>query len=118
MEFGIQLCTHIGPKVKSAVSYFDECLKLVELVDALNYTHVRTVEHYFEDYGGYSPNPLLFLTAAAMRCKRARLITGAVLPGFNNPLKIAGEGGMLDGISGGRPRGRFAAPFLPPGFVR
>src|SRR5258708_28528572 len=118
MEFGIQLCTHIGPKVKSAVSYFDECLKLVELVDALNYTHVRTVEHYFEDYGGYSPNPLLFLTPAAMRCKRARLITGAVLPVFNNPLKIAGEGGVLDGISGGRLEVGFARALLPHRFVR
>lgn len=118
MEFGIQFFPDIGPHVKSAASYFDDCLKLVELVDDLNYTHVRTVEHYFEDYGGYSPNPLLFLTAAAMRCKRARLITGAVLPVFNNPLKIAGEVGMLDGISGGRLEVGFARAFLPHEFIR
>jgi alkanesulfonate monooxygenase SsuD/methylene tetrahydromethanopterin reductase-like flavin-dependent oxidoreductase (luciferase family) len=118
MEFGIQFFPDIGPAVKPAAEYFDECLKLVELVDELNYTHVRTVEHYFEDYGGYSPNPLLFLTAAAMRCERARLITGAVLPVFNNPLKIAGEVGMLDGISGGRLEVGFARAFLPHEFIR
>ena len=118
MEFGIQFFPDIGPSVKPAAPYFDECLKLVDLVDDLNYTHVRTVEHYFEDYGGYSPNPLLFLTAAAMRCKRARLITGAVLPVFNNPLKIAGEVGMLDGISNGRLEVGFARAFLPHEFIR
>jgi alkanesulfonate monooxygenase SsuD/methylene tetrahydromethanopterin reductase-like flavin-dependent oxidoreductase (luciferase family) len=118
MEFGIQFFPDIGPAVKPAAPYFDECLKLVDLVDDLNYTHVRTVEHYFEDYGGYSPNPLLFLTAAAMRCKRARLITGAVLPVFNNPLKIAGEVGMLDGISNGRLEVGFARAFLPHEFIR
>jgi alkanesulfonate monooxygenase SsuD/methylene tetrahydromethanopterin reductase-like flavin-dependent oxidoreductase (luciferase family) len=118
MEFGIQFFPDIGPKVKAADAYFHECLKLVDMVDELNYAHVRTVEHYFEDYGGYSPNPILFLTAAAMRCKRARLITGAVLPVFNHPLKIAGEAGMLDAISGGRLELGFARAFLPHEFSR
>jgi len=118
MEFGIQFFPDIGPKVKSARDYFNDCLTLVDEADALNYTHVRTVEHYFEDYGGYSPNPIVFLTAAAMRCKRARLITGAVLPVFNNPLKLAGEIGMLDAISGGRLEVGFARAFLPHEFAR
>ena len=118
MEFGIQFFPDIGPAVKPADAYFDECLRIVDVVDELNYSHVRTVEHYFEDYGGYSPNPLLFLTAAAMRCRRARLITGAVLPVFNNPLKIAGEVGMLDAISNGRLEVGFARAFLPHEFNR
>ncbi len=118
MEFGVQFFPDVGPKVKAAAVYFDECLKLVDMVDELGYTHVRTVEHYFEDYGGYSPNPIVFLTAAAMRCWRARLITGAVLPVFNNPLKIAGEIGMLDAISGGRLEAGFARAFLPHEFSR
>ena len=118
MEFGIQFFPDIGPKVKSADRYFAECLRLVELTDPLNYTHVRTVEHYFEDYGGYSPNPIVFLTAAAMRSERARLITGALLPVFNNPLKLAGEIGMLDAISGGRLEVGFARAFLPHEFSR
>ncbi len=118
MEFGIQFFPDIGPKVKAADDYFRDCLALVDDTDALGYTHVRTVEHYFEDYGGYSPNPIVFLTAAAMRCKRARLITGAVLPVFNNPLKLAGEIGMLDAISGGRLEVGFARAFLPHEFSR
>jgi alkanesulfonate monooxygenase SsuD/methylene tetrahydromethanopterin reductase-like flavin-dependent oxidoreductase (luciferase family) len=118
MEFGLQFFPDVGPKTKAPDVYFDECLRLVDLADDLNFGHVRTVEHYFEDYGGYSPSPIVFLTAAAMRCKRARLITGAVLPVFNNPLKIAGEIGMLDAISGGRLEVGFARAFLPHEFSR
>ena len=62
--------------------------------------------------------PLLFLTAVAQRTKNVRLITGAVLPAFNSPLKLAGEIGMLDGISGGRLEVGFARAFLPHEFAQ
>ncbi|HXM71151.1 MAG TPA: LLM class flavin-dependent oxidoreductase, partial [Thermoanaerobaculia bacterium] len=88
------------------------------LCDELGYGHVRTVEHYFHPYGGYSPNPIVFLAAAAMRSRKARLITGAVLPIFNHPLKLAGEIGMLDAISEGRLEVGFARAFLPHEFAR
>ena len=74
-------------------------------------------EHYFTPYGGYSPNPVVFLAAAAQRTKKARLMTGAVLPAFNNPLKLAGELAMLDGLSGGRLDAGFARAFLPHEFA-
>ncbi|MEK9646410.1 MAG: LLM class flavin-dependent oxidoreductase, partial [Alphaproteobacteria bacterium] len=118
MEFGIQFFPDIGPDEKDAQTYFNECLNLVSLCDELGYTHVRTVEHYFESYGGYSPNPIVFLSACAQRSRNARLVTGAVLPVFNNPLKLAGEAGMLDGISNGRLELGFARAFLPHEFER
>jgi len=113
MEFGIQFFPDVGPEQKSAEQYFTEALKLVELCDAYGYRNVRTVEHYFLPYGGYTPNPMLFLAAAAARTRKARLSVGAVLPAFNNPLKIAGEAAMLDAISGGRLDLGFARAFLP-----
>ncbi|HXP73948.1 MAG TPA: LLM class flavin-dependent oxidoreductase [Stellaceae bacterium] len=118
MEFGIQFFPDVSPAQKPAAEYFAESLKLVELCDPYGYTNVRTVEHYFQPYGGYSPNPLLFLTAAAARTRKARLAAGAVLPAFNNPLKIAGEAGMLDAISGGRLEVGFARAFLPHEFAQ
>lgn len=118
MEFGIQFFPDVAPEQKSAQQYFHEALHLVSLCDELGYTNVRTVEHYFHPYGGYSPNPIVFLTAASQRTRKARLITGAVLPAFNNPLKLAGEIGMLDAISGGRIEVGFARAFLPHEFVR
>src|SRR3989442_11494808 len=48
-------------------------------------TLFRSVEHYFYDYGGHSPNPLVFLAAVAARTPRIRPITGAVIPAFNHP---------------------------------
>ena len=52
------------------------------------------------------------------RTKNTRLITGAVLPAFNSPLKLAGEIGMLDGISAGRLEVGFARAFLPHQFAQ
>ncbi len=113
MEFGMQFFPDVGPETMSGERYWRDCLALVDQCDAYGYTHVRTVEHHFNAYGGYSPNPHVFLAAASQRTKKARLVTGAVLPVFNSPLKIAGEIGMLDAISEGRLECGFARAFLP-----
>jgi alkanesulfonate monooxygenase SsuD/methylene tetrahydromethanopterin reductase-like flavin-dependent oxidoreductase (luciferase family) len=118
MQVGIQFFPDIGPDVKSARDYWQEALCLVGLCDRYGYTHVRTVEHYFNPYGGYSPNPVVFLAAAAQVTKHARMITGAVLPAFNNPLKLAGELAMLDALCNGRLDIGFARAFLPHEFSR
>jgi natural product biosynthesis luciferase-like monooxygenase protein len=118
MEFGIQFFPSVGPQQKPADVYWRDALHLTRLAEELGFTNVRTVEHYFHAYGGYSPNPLVFLSAAAAATRSVRLITGAVLPVFNNPLKLAGEIGMVDAISGGRLEVGFARAFLPHEFAR
>jgi alkanesulfonate monooxygenase SsuD/methylene tetrahydromethanopterin reductase-like flavin-dependent oxidoreductase (luciferase family) len=118
MQVGIQFFPDIGPDVSSARDYWQQALSLVALCDRYGYSHVRTVEHYFHPYGGYSPNPVVFLAAAAQVTKRARLVTGAVLPAFNNPLKLAGELAMLDALCDGRLDIGFARAFLPHEFAR
>jgi alkanesulfonate monooxygenase SsuD/methylene tetrahydromethanopterin reductase-like flavin-dependent oxidoreductase (luciferase family) len=118
MEFGIQFFPDVRPQEKSGAAYFSDALALAEEADRLGFTHIRIVEHYFHHYGGYSPNPIVFLAAAAQRTRQARLVTGAILPAFNHPLKLAGEIGMLDAISGGRLDVGFARAFLPHEFRR
>ncbi|MFZ2067536.1 MAG: LLM class flavin-dependent oxidoreductase [Xanthobacteraceae bacterium] len=118
MQFGVQFFPNFQPRDKSPADYYAESLDIAEEADELGYSHARSVEHYFERYGGYSPNPILFLAAAAARTKKMRLLTGAVVPAFNNPLKLAGEIGMLDAISGGRFDVGFARAFLPHEFRR
>jgi alkanesulfonate monooxygenase SsuD/methylene tetrahydromethanopterin reductase-like flavin-dependent oxidoreductase (luciferase family) len=118
MQFGVQFFPNFRPKDKSPKDYFAESLEIAEEAEALGYSHARSVEHYFERYGGYSPNPITFLAAVAARTKTLRLVTGAVVPAFNNPLKLAGEIGMLDAISGGRFDVGFARAFLPHEFRR
>src|ERR1051325_5565445 len=118
MEAAINFFPDVTPQERPADLYFDECLRMVSQADEMGFHHVRIVEHYFHRYGGYSPNPIVFLSAAAQRSRRLKLITGAVLPAFNHPLKLAGEIGMLDGISKGRLEVGFARAFLPHEFGR
>lgn len=118
MQFGVQFFPDVRPEEKSARDYFRDALDIAERADALGYTHVRIVEHYFHYYGGYTPNPIVFLSAASQRTTKVRLVTGALLPVFNHPLKLAGEIGMLDAISGGRLDVGFARAFLPHEFRR
>jgi alkanesulfonate monooxygenase SsuD/methylene tetrahydromethanopterin reductase-like flavin-dependent oxidoreductase (luciferase family) len=113
MKFGMSFFPDVKSDEKSARQYFDESLRLVDWCDVYGYSHVRIVEHYFHPWGGYSPNPIIFLTAASQCTRRARLVTGAVLPAFNHPLELAGELAMLDAISGGRLDIGFARAFLP-----
>jgi alkanesulfonate monooxygenase SsuD/methylene tetrahydromethanopterin reductase-like flavin-dependent oxidoreductase (luciferase family) len=117
MQFGLNFFPCLSPDVKPAEQFYREAMHLIGLADELGYSHIRQVEHYFHPYGGYSPNPIVFLAAAAQHTKKARLVTGAVLPAFNNPLKLAGELGMLDGLSGGRLDAGFARAFLPHEFA-
>jgi alkanesulfonate monooxygenase SsuD/methylene tetrahydromethanopterin reductase-like flavin-dependent oxidoreductase (luciferase family) len=117
MKFGLNFFPCLSPGQRSAQQHFSEVLHLASLCDELGFTHVREVEHYFEPYGGYSPNPIVLLAAAAGVTREARLVTGAVLPAFNNPLKLAGEIGMLDAICGGRLDVGFARAFLPHEFA-
>ncbi len=118
MQFGVQFFPDVRPEEKSGEAYFQEALDLAEEADRLGFSHIRIVEHYFHHYGGYSPNPIVFLAAAAQRTRQARLVTGAVLPAFNHPLKLAGEIAMLDALSRGRLDVGFARAFLPHEFRR
>jgi alkanesulfonate monooxygenase SsuD/methylene tetrahydromethanopterin reductase-like flavin-dependent oxidoreductase (luciferase family) len=118
MEFGVQFFPNVDIADCSAGQYFANALAIAQEAEQLGFTHARIVEHYFHRYGGYSPNPLVFLSAVSQRTKAMRLVTGAVLPVFNHPLKLAGEIGMVDGISGGRLDVGFARAFLPHEFRR
>ncbi len=113
MRCGLNFFPSCHPEYKSGEVFFQEALDLCTLADGLGYATVKIVEHYFRAYGGYSPSPLIFLAAAAQRTRRIRLVTGAVLPALNHPLKLAAELAMVDCISGGRLDAGFARAFLP-----
>ena len=88
MQFGLQFFPDVRPDQKSGADYFRDALVLVEESEELGFSHVRIVEHYFHYYGGYSPNPMLFLAAAAQRTRRARRHLAA--PGCPLPHAPAG----------------------------
>lgn len=113
MKFEINMFPDAGPAQKSGQQYFREALDLVEQADQTGWDAVKIVEHYFHAYGGYSPDPITFLSAASQRAKRLTVRTGCVLPVFTHPLKLAGQIAMLDCISGGRLEVGIARAFLP-----
>lgn len=113
MKFGINFFPAFRPNQKTTAEYYAQCLRVSERADELGFSSIKTVEHYFHDYGGHSPNPIVLLSAIAARTKRVRPITGAVIPAFNHPIKLAGELAMLDNISGGRLDVGFGRAFIP-----
>jgi alkanesulfonate monooxygenase SsuD/methylene tetrahydromethanopterin reductase-like flavin-dependent oxidoreductase (luciferase family) len=116
VKFGVTLFPTVGPSEKPAPQYYDECLRLAELADELGYHHVKTVEHYFFTYGGYSPDPVTLLAAVAARTHRIRIGTSAVIPAFTHPVKLAGKLAMLDNLSQGRLDVAFGRAFVPEEF--
>src|SRR5260221_8576403 len=96
MEFGVQFFPDVKPEEKSARDYFAESLEIAEEAERLGFTHARIVEHYFHYYGGYLPNPMLFLSAAPPRTKRMRRVTRAGLSPFKHPLKPARPSRQLE----------------------
>jgi len=116
MKFGLNFFPSFRTRDYSTAEYFAQCLRLVERADRLGLNSVKAVEHYFYDYGGHSPNPVVFLAAVAARTQRIRPITGAVIPAFNNPVKLAAELAVLDNISNGRLDVGFGRAFIPKEF--
>ena len=116
MQYGLNFFPAFKLSDLSTAEYYDQVLRLAERGDQLGYTSAKCVEHYFNDYGGHSPNPIVLLAAIAARTKRMRPITGAVIPGFNNPIKLAGELAMLDNIAQGRLDVGFGRAFIPKEF--
>ena len=86
MEFGIQFFPDVGPGEKSAAQFWADALHLVSLCDP----GLHLCAHRGALFPPLWRIPIVFLSAAAMRTEKARLLTGAVLPVFNNPLKLAG----------------------------
>jgi alkanesulfonate monooxygenase SsuD/methylene tetrahydromethanopterin reductase-like flavin-dependent oxidoreductase (luciferase family) len=119
MKFGIVFFPTVGGTngEVTPTQYYDDGLHIAELADELGYFQVKLVEHYFFDYGGYSPDPTTFLAAVAARTRRLRIATGAVIPAFTHPVKLAGQLAMLDNISGGRLDVGFGRAFLPDEFA-
>lgn len=116
MKFGINFFPSFRPSDSTTAAYYDQCLRLAERADLVGFNSIKTVEHSFYDYGGHSPNPVVFLSAIAARTKRIRLVTGAVIPAFHHPAHLGGDLSMLDNMSNGRLEAGFGRAFLPKEF--
>jgi natural product biosynthesis luciferase-like monooxygenase protein len=116
MNFGLNFFPSFRLSDMSTAEYYQQVIALSERADALGYHSIKAVEHYFHDYGGHTPSPLILLSALAARTRRIRLITGAVIPAFSHPIKLAGELAMVDNMSNGRLDVGFGRAFIPTEF--
>ena len=117
LPIGLNFISSTSLAAQDANAWFQEALSLCLQADALGFDHVKTVEHYLFDWGGATPNPMIFLAAVAARTRHLRLGTAAVLPAFHHPVQLASELAMLDQLSGGRLDAGFARGFLPAEFA-
>jgi alkanesulfonate monooxygenase SsuD/methylene tetrahydromethanopterin reductase-like flavin-dependent oxidoreductase (luciferase family) len=106
MKFGI-FYEHQLPRPWSEDSerkLFQEALDQVELADRLGIDYAWEVEHHFLDEYSHSSAPEVFLAACSQRTSRIRLGHGIVLmlPGYNQPARIAERIATLDLVSNGR----------------
>ncbi len=106
MKFGI-FYEHQLPRPWSDGSeqkLFQEALDQVELADRLGIDYAWAVEHHFLDEYSHSSAPEVFLATCSQRTSRIRLGHGIVLmlPGYNQPARIAERIATLDLVSNGR----------------
>jgi alkanesulfonate monooxygenase SsuD/methylene tetrahydromethanopterin reductase-like flavin-dependent oxidoreductase (luciferase family) len=116
VRYGLNFFPSFRLSDRSTAEYYDQVLRLAERGDALGYTSAKCVEHYFHDYGGHTPSPIVLLAAIAARTRQLRPITGAVIPSFSHPIKLAGELAMLDNLCQGRLDVGFGRAFIPDEF--
>lgn len=113
MDFGISFLPDSNPSEKTASQYYEDVLDIAVLAESLGFSYCKMTEHYLSSYGGYCPDPLMFLTAVAERTKSMRLMTGAIIPAYHNPIEVAAKTGMLDVLSGGRLEVGLARGYMP-----
>ncbi len=106
MKFGI-FYEHQLPRPwteGSEKQMLEEALDQVELADRLGIDYAWEVEHHFLDEYSHSSAPEVFLAACSQRTRQIRLGHGIVLmlPGYNQPARIAERIATLDLISNGR----------------
>jgi alkanesulfonate monooxygenase SsuD/methylene tetrahydromethanopterin reductase-like flavin-dependent oxidoreductase (luciferase family) len=116
MRFGLSFLPDASPHTKPADEYYRDALALSELADQAGMATVKITEHYAQPYGGYCPDPLLFLTAVAQRTRTIRLMTGCLLPAFHHPVQLACRIAQADVLCGGRLDIGLARAFLPTEF--
>ena len=113
MDFGLSFLPDVNDKKCPAPDYFKNAITLSKFADTVGFKTIKMTEHYFQDYGGYCPSPLIFLASIASITKKIRLMTGCILPAFHHPIQIAAETALLDAISQGRLDVGFARAYLP-----
>jgi alkanesulfonate monooxygenase SsuD/methylene tetrahydromethanopterin reductase-like flavin-dependent oxidoreductase (luciferase family) len=100
METGVQVFFQSVPG-KSDYEVLHEELQIALRAEELGFDYLLSPEHHFVDYS-LAPDPLQFLKYVAAKTSRIRLVTGAVILPWNDPVRVAEKASLLDFMSDGR----------------
>jgi alkanesulfonate monooxygenase SsuD/methylene tetrahydromethanopterin reductase-like flavin-dependent oxidoreductase (luciferase family) len=101
MEFGVLNFFEHPAGGKTEHRIFKEQLDTLRAAEELGFDYIWAPEHHFTEYG-FSASPMLTLAAMASVTKRVRLGSAVVVLPFNDPVRVAEEGAMIDLMSDGR----------------
>ncbi|WP_324741771.1 LLM class flavin-dependent oxidoreductase [Tsuneonella sp. CC-YZS046] len=80
---------------------FEGEIDLAIAADRLGFDSLWCVEHHFEDYG-LCPDNIQYLSYLATRTRNAKLVPGAVILPWNDPLRVAEKMAVLEYFAPGR----------------
>jgi alkanesulfonate monooxygenase SsuD/methylene tetrahydromethanopterin reductase-like flavin-dependent oxidoreductase (luciferase family) len=100
MKVGLQLGYQNLHGISDAEFFRRETQLGIE-AEAMGFDFVAPVEHHFTDYAA-CPDPTQLLTYIAAKTKTIKLMTGAVILPWNDPLRVVEKAIMLDILSDGR----------------
>jgi alkanesulfonate monooxygenase SsuD/methylene tetrahydromethanopterin reductase-like flavin-dependent oxidoreductase (luciferase family) len=86
---------------RSFETFYAQVLEQVQWVEEVGLDSVWLPEHHFVD-DGFTPSPLLILSAIAARTTRIHLGTNLMVPAFHNPIRLAEDAATLSIVSNGR----------------
>jgi len=101
MDFGLFAACHRFDDSSSTSTVYEQALQMVELADEAGFRIAWFPEHHLIHYIS-CPSPLMMAVKAAGRTERIRLGTAILVIPYYNPLRLAGELGMADVLTGGR----------------
>ena len=101
MKFSIALHMERQSPDQSLVEASEHLLELLTLAEDAGFEIAWAVEHHAHEYY-IGPNPLMQLVHWAGHTRRIRLGTAVVVVPYWHPIRLAGEAGMADLLTGGR----------------
>ena len=101
MKFSISISLGRFDKTVDMQEALAETIELVRIADKGGFETVWAPEHHTIEFT-VGPNPFLLLGQWAAHTNTIRLGTGIVTAPYWHPIRLAGEAGLIDVISGGR----------------
>src|SRR4051812_15125696 len=96
---------------------YDLLFEAAKFGDRHGFEAVWIPERHFVDFGGLFPNPAVIAAALAAVTEQIELRAGSVVLPLHHPIRLAGEWGVVDALSGGRAGISIASGWHPNDFV-